>query len=254
MDKKNKVVITGMSGRIGRIIYEHLKHHWALSGVDIKPSEGLPLVVADINDHNTLTSAFKETYAVIHLAANSNAEASWDEIVSPNILGTRSVFEAARCAGVSKVIFASSNRVTGLYEKDEPYRSIAAGRYDGFSPNNIPQINHTMPIRPDGYYGISKAFGEALGRYYAEALGMQVICLRIGVVNQENRPRSVREYATLLTHKDLVALIDKCLKNQEITFDIFYGVSFNKWKFWDTSHATDKLGWTPEEDAEMFRL
>jgi uronate dehydrogenase len=132
---------------------------------------------------------------------------------------------------VKKVIFASSNHVIGLYEQDEPYRSIVAGRYEGTTPSNIPQIDRVMPIRPDGYYGISKAFGEALGRYYAEKYNIQVFCLRIGTVNRDNRPRNVREYATFLTHQDLVSLIEECLNNQNIKFEIFYGVSSNKWKF-----------------------
>lgn len=248
-----KIVITGISGCIGHILYENLKDGWTMSGIDIKESQDLPVIIVDINDYDGLLNTFKDSYAVIHLAANANAHASWDDIVIPNISGTQTVFNAASKAGVKKVIFASSNHVTGLYEQDEPYRDIVAGQYEGITPSDIPQIDHKMPIRPDGYYGVSKAFGEALGRYYSEKYDMQVICLRIGTVNRDNRPRSVREYATLFMHRDLVTLVDKCLTDQNTNFEIFYGVSSNKWKFWDTTHISDCLGWTPEENAESFR-
>ncbi len=254
MSKNKKIVITGISGCIGHIIYEHLKERWAISGIDLRGSEDLPVTIADINDYDSLFSIFNDTYAVVHLAANANANDSWDAIVSPNILGIRSVFEVAHKAGVKKVIFASSNHVMGLYEQDEPYRSIVAGRYEGITPSNIPKIDHTMPIRPDGYYGVSKAFGEALGRYYAEKFGMQVVCIRIGTVNRGNRPRNIREYATLFLYRDLVSLVEKCLLNQNIKFEIFYGVSSNKWRFWDITHISDCLGWTTEENAESFRI
>ena len=87
-------------------------------------------------------------------------------------MGTISVFEAAKKADVRKIIYASSNQVTGLYERDEPYRSIVEGRCENLRPQGIPKITHTSTIRPNGPYGISKAFGETLGRYYSEAFGM----------------------------------------------------------------------------------
>jgi len=248
-----KTVITGISGCIGHILYENLKDRWEISGIDIRESRDLPVIIADINDYDSLLNTFRDAYAVIHLAANASARASWNDVFVPNISGTQTVFDAAYNAGLKKVIFASSNHVTGLYEQDEPYRNIVAGQYEGITPSGIPQIDHTMPIRPDGYYGVSKAFGEALGRYYSERFDMQVICIRIGTVSKDNRPRSVREYATLFMHRDLVTLVDKCLMEQNIKFEIFYGVSSNKWKFWDTAHISDCLGWTPEENAESFR-
>jgi GDP-D-mannose dehydratase len=190
---------------------------------------------------------------VIHLAANSNADANWEEIVHSNIEGTRAVFEAARRTGVQKIIFASSNHVTGLYENDEPYRSIVAGRYEKIEPDHPAMITHETAIRPDGPYGISKVFGEAVGRYYSEVFGMEVLCLRIGTVNSQNRPLEIRHYATLLTHRDLSTLIEACLEVENVNFDIFYGVSENTWRFWDIEHPKEILGWIPREDAETFR-
>ncbi|UCC17259.1 MAG: NAD(P)-dependent oxidoreductase [Dehalococcoidales bacterium] len=251
--KKKRITITGLSGNIGHILYAGLKSKWEISGVDIIESAELPVTLVDINDYNSIGDAFNEAYAVIHLAANAYAGADWENIIGPNIIGTQNVFRAARESGVKKIIFASSNHVTGLYEKDEPYLSIVTGKYENLDPADIPQIDHKTPVRPDGYYGVSKVFGEALGRYYSEKYKIQVFCIRLGSVSLKNRPFDVRQYATLLMHSDLVKLVDKCLKNNTVRYAIFYGVSNNTWKFWDTSHIKDCLGWGPEENAEKFR-
>ena len=111
-----------------------------------------------------------------------------------------------------------------------------------------------MPIRPDGPYGIGKAFGEAAGRYYSDVHGLSVICLRIGTLNRESRPTSVRHFATLLTHRDLVQLVRRCIDApDDLRFAIFYGVSDNKWRFWDISNARDLIGYAPQDDAERWR-
>ena len=257
MNKKttlnNKVVITGLSGNIGHILYAGLNGKWAISGVDIKESQELPVSIGDVSEYSSIENAFNGAYAIIHLAANAYAGADWEKIVGPNIAGTQNVFRAARESGVKKIIFASSNHVTGLYEKDEPYRSIVTGHYANLNPTDIPQINHTAPVRPDGYYGTSKIFGEALGRYYSEEYRIQVFCIRLGSVSRNDRPFDIRQYATLFMHSDLVKLADRCLENNTLRYSIFYGVSNNTWKFWDTSYIKDRLGWEPEENAEKFR-
>jgi nucleoside-diphosphate-sugar epimerase len=250
---KNRIVITGLSGNIGHILYAGLQGKWEISGIDVVESTELPVTLVDISDFNSIGDAFNEAYTVIHLAANAYAGADWETIVGPNIIGTRNVFRAALESRVEKIIFASSNHVTGLYEKDEPYRSIVAGQYKHLNPADIPQIDHTTPVRPDGYYGTSKVFGEALGRYYSEEYGMQVFCIRLGSVSRRDRPFGARQFATLFMQADLVKLVEKCLENKTSKFGVFYGVSNNTWKFWDTSHVKDCLGWEPEENAEKFR-
>ena len=94
---------------------------------------------------------------------------------------------------------------------------------------------------------------EALGRYYAEAFGIETLCLRIGSFVEADRPIVIRYFATLLAHSDCVSLINACLCAKGVLFDIFYGVSANTWRFWDTSHARDVLGWIPQVNAERFR-
>ncbi|MFC1933786.1 NAD-dependent epimerase/dehydratase family protein [Chloroflexota bacterium] len=253
MTKRGKVVITGIAGRIGSLVCRSLADTWDLSGVDIRSVEGVSSLLTDINDKEALIQAFEGASAVVHLAAYPGKTASWDDNIKPNILGTQSVFEVARLVGVKKVVFASSNHVTGLYENDEPYRSICAGQYNGLDPEQISKITHTWPIRPDSPYGVGKAFGEALGRYYAEAFGIETLCLRIGSCVEADRPIEVRHFATLLAHSDCASLINACLCVKGLLFDIFYGVSANTWHFWDTSHARDVLGWIPRVNAERFR-
>lgn len=248
-----KVFVTGMSGCIGSILYGNLKDKWQISGIDIQQNDSYPVTFLDISSENGLNTMLAGAEAVIHLAANANFMASWEQILKPNIMGTRNVFEAAYKAGVKKVIFASSNHVTGLYEQEDPYKQITSGNYQGLKPGDIPQIDHTFPVKPDSFYGVSKSFGEVIGRYYAEKHGMQVVCIRIGTVNRENRPLNTRQFATLFIHSDLVKTVDKCLETDDIKFEIFYGVSNNTWKFWDTSRMQHCLGWEPEENAELLR-
>ena len=111
-----------------------------------------------------------------------------------------------------------------------------------------------MPIRPDSDYGISKAFGEAVARYYFEHHGIQSACLRIGTVRPDNSPKTdVRHFATMLYHEDLAQLIDKCIEKENLNFEIFYGVSNNKWRFWDLDHARKTIGYDPKKNAENER-
>ena len=162
--------------------------------------------------------------------------------------------EAARLAGVRRVVFASSNHVTGMVERDEPYASILAGAYDGLDPSSLLRVGVDDPVRPDGPYGIGKALGEAAARYYAEEYGLSVICLRIGTVNQANRPTNARHFSTLLTHRDLVELVRCCLEAPEsLRFAVFYGVSGNTWRIWDIENARETIGFEPRDNAESWR-
>jgi hypothetical protein len=136
---------------------------------------------------------------------------------------------------------------------DEPYSRIRVGDYKGLTPGGFKQIDHLVPIRPDSDYGASKAFGEATGRYYHEHFGLEVACLRIGTANRQNSPAgSVRTLATWLSHRNLAQLVTQCL-TQPIGFEIFYGVSDNTWRFWDTDHAKKTIGYAPQDNAEDYR-
>lgn len=254
MSDKKKVLITGAAGLVGSVLRDGLGGDYELSGVDRAPAPGFDCLEADTTNLEAVLPAYRGIDTVVDLASVPAETTPWDVVHRNNLTSTHNALEAARLAGVKRVIFASSNHATGNYENDPPYSDIVAGRYESLDPSEIPYVTTSMPIRPDGAYGIGKAFGEAAGRYYSDRHGLSVICLRIGTVNRQNRPLSVRHFATLLTHRDLAHLVDRCIKAPpEIRFAIFYGVSNNRWRFWDISDSRDSIGYNPQDDAEAWR-
>jgi len=250
---RKKLLITGGCGVIGTILKSALRDKYEITCLDVETA-GKECVNGDITKLDNVEGFFEDKDAVIHLAANSSLEADWDSVYSKNILGTYNVFEASRRHGIRKILFASSNHVTGLYEKDWPISSIVKGNLIGVDPSNISLVSHLSPVRADSLYGASKIFGEGLGQYYSDEFGISVICLRIGTVRPYEWPRSneIRFFATWLSHRDLVQLVEKSL-DAKIQYDAFYGVSNNKWRFWDISHAKKVIGYEPQDDAEDHR-
>lgn len=263
----NRILITGISGLIGEVLYRGLSDIYAVRGLDRRAIDVVDAVtgevvapfrdsmlVADTTDLDSIRPAFEGIHTVIDLAAVPYMDTPGDVILSNNLPSTYNVLEAARLGGVKRLVFSSSNHVTGMYENDYPYSAIVAGQYQGLDSISIPKISTFMPIRPDGMYGIGKAFGEAAGRFYYDKYGLSVICLRIGTLNREGRPLIPRHYATLLTHEDLVRLVRSCIEAPNLVgFDVFYGVSSNKWRFWDIDNALESIGYRPEDDAEAWR-
>lgn len=234
---KIRILITGSAGLIGRVLIEALSKKYDLHGLDKTKTKGIPSIVADISDLNRIQPAFKGIDVVIHLAADPRIDAPWSSVVRNNIVGTYNVFEASRLAGVKKLIFASTNHVTGMYEQ---------------MGKRMPEtITTKMPICPDSFYGASKAFGEALGKFYSDRYGISVICLRIGSVVKEDRPMENRHIATWLSFRDLVQLVRKSMR-ANVRFGVYYGVSNNKRRFWDISNAKKELGYLPVDNAERF--
>ena len=254
MARIKRVLITGAAGTIGGVLGRALADDYDLTGVDLEPAAEMETTIADMTDAAAVSKAFAGQDAVIDLAAASRSETPWGPVYENNIAATYNALEAARDAGVKRLIFASSNHVTGMYEGDAPYSSIVAGDYSGLDPADIPMITTDMPIRPDGPYGIAKAFGEASGRYFSDNFGLSVMCLRIGTLNPQSRPQNVRQFATLLTHHDLVHLVDRCLSAPDtVRYGIYYGVSNNHWRFWDISNSAEEIGYSPQDNAELWR-
>jgi nucleoside-diphosphate-sugar epimerase len=252
--EKPAILITGAAGVVGTALAKPLAQRYDLTGLDLRRTRKVPTVRADIADPGAIEPLFERKQIVIHLAAAANPSATWEEVTRNNVISTNNVLAAACRAGVSRVIFASSNRVTGIYEQDSPYAAIVSGAYEGIDSATIPCITVRQPVRPDSPYAVTKVFGEAVGRYYSDACGLSVICLRIGTVLPKNRPSRPRHYATLLTHRDLVQLVDCSINaHEDVRFAIFYGVSANTWRFWDISDARDRIGYEPLDDAEAWR-
>jgi len=169
-----------------------------------------------------------------------------------NVVGTHHVFEAARLAGVKRVIFASSGATVSGWEREPPLSHLVAGRYE--QAGTITPLTHESPLRPSGLYGASKIWGEAIGRHYADAHGMSVICLRIGRVKAEDRPTTTRDVTVWCSQRDIVRMIEACIEAPpSVRFDVFYVVSNLKHGYRDVEHARAVLGWTPLDSADLPR-
>ena len=237
--KQLKILITGSQGLIGRILIENLSECFDIRGLDIiKMRDGIPgkHFKADISKYKKLDSVVKAIRfidCIVHLAGDRRVEAEWESVLKNNIIGTRNIYECAKKNGIKKVIFASSNHVTGSY-KD----------------SHITTIND--PVRPDSDYGSSKAFGEIIARQYFELYGIKSICLRVGWVLRDDDPtKNELAMKMWLSHRDLVELIRRCILS-DIKFGIYYGVSNNKDRFWDFSNTEKELGFKPQDDASSL--
>jgi NAD+ dependent glucose-6-phosphate dehydrogenase len=252
MDKATKrVLITGAAGCIGRVLMDRLGGRFELSSLDRRFVEGVPSATSDIRDLDEIAPTFEGWDAVVHLAADPRPDASWESVLANNIIGTRNVFEAARRAGVERVIHASSNHVMGGYYLEPPWRHVIAGEYDRVAPS-YPLISEDMPIRPDGFYGIGKAHSEALGSYYRDKYGLSSVHLRIGWVLRDDDPtRSPFARSLWLSHGDLARLVRLCLDAPaSLGYGVINATSGNGWKIFSLDCARDLLGFEPADNAE----
>jgi uronate dehydrogenase len=223
-----RILLTGAAGTIGTALLERLPTYgWQLRGFDRRPTPGG--VIGDITSAAELDAAMDGVTAVVHLAGRPT-EVPWPLLREANIEGTLQLFEAARRAGVDRVVYASSNHAVG------------------FTPVGTEQPAD-LPPRPDTLYGVSKVFGEALGRYYADRYGLRVACLRIGTF--EPRPTYRRSLSTWLSPDDCGRLIDACLRTSELTYAIVWGVSNNTRRMWSLDEG-HRLGYEPQDDAERY--
>lgn len=228
-------LITGAAGHIGTVLRARLSNPGrTLRLLDVAPLSGGPgeeVIQASITDMDSLTRACAGVDAVIHLAGLPG-ESTWERIAEVNIHGTYVVFEAARRAGVSRVVYASSNHAVGFAPASE-----------------FPVADYAFPA-PDTYYGVSKATGEALAALYHYRYQMDAICLRI--LTCAERPTTIRGLSTWLSPDDAGRLFAACLTMQRPGFRVAYGVSANTRGGWASLDEARALGYEPLDDAEQF--
>ncbi len=227
------ILITGAKGSIGTFLRETLRGKYRLRLSDIAAIEpvrpGEEFRLADIRDPAAVESLVAGVDGVVHLGAVSREDA-WQPILETNFQGAYNVFEAARRCGVKRVIFASSNHAVGFYRRNR-------------------RIGVDVPVRPDSRYGVSKAFGEALGSLYADKYGLEVLCIRIG--NVAERPVDVRRLSIWISPRDLTQLVEIGLEHPQLRYEIVYGMSDNARAWWDNANAA-RLGYRPLDRAEEF--
>jgi len=227
-----RCLITGAAGGIGarlrhllKGIYPVLRLSDRVEPADLAADE--EFIAADLTDAAEVERAVQGMQGIVHLGGIS-AERPWDEILQANIVGTYNLFEAARKRGVKRIVFASSNHVVGFYPRRR-------------------KIGTDVTVRPDTRYGLSKAFGEALGALYADKYGLRVLAIRIG--NVTDRPVDERRLSIWIKPEDLVQLIRIGLEHPDLHYDVVYGASDNARSWWDNETAY-RLGYRPTGRAE----
>jgi len=231
------VLVTGAAGRIGTMLRGGLPERgWVLRCLDVVPivetRPGEEQLVADVTDLAAMVDATQGASAVVHLGGLSG-ESTWPAIERANVQGTYATLEAARRAGVQRVVLASSNHATGYTPR----------------PASGLLREADAPPRPDTYYGVSKVAMEGLGSLYADRYGMDVVCLRIGTSAAE--PTTTRHLATWLSPDDTVSLVHAALSAPSPGFAVVWGVSANTRNWWDLTSAR-ALGYEPKDDAEVY--
>ena len=254
MPDRKRVLITGISGQIGGVVREALMADHDVSGLDLRPADGFQTTIADMTDLEAILPAFEGIDTVVDLANNPAGNLSWHHAYRNNIPAVYNSLEAARRCGVKRVIFASSNRASENYELDQPYANICAGDYSGLTPGEFPLVTTDMPVRPSGPYGIAKCLGEAAGRYFSDRHGLSFVALRFGTVRRDSRPANERHFATVLSHRDLGHLVERCVMAPDtLRSATYFGVSNNTWKFWDITNAQNQVGFNPQDNMETYR-
>ena len=230
-----KILLTGAAGGLGKALRDRLKANCDVLRLSDKsgmgPAQpGEEIVLADLANAAEVDAMVAGCDAIVHLGGIS-VEAPFEAILQANILGVYHLYEAARKHGVKRIVFASSNHVTGFYKQSET-------------------INADHPARPDSYYGVSKAFGEDFSRFYFDRYGIETACVRIGSSFPE--PRDRRMLATWLSYDDLHRLIAACLSTPVLGHSIIFGMSDNAVTWWDNSRARH-VGYVPQDSSDVFR-
>ncbi|MFD7920243.1 NAD-dependent epimerase/dehydratase family protein [Streptomyces sp. NPDC059740] len=235
MPEPRTVLLTGAAGGVGTRMRELLPPYgYRLRLLDQRPIEDEPdAIVADLSDTAALREAVRGVDAIIHLAGIS-LEAPFEKILRSNIEGTYHLYEAAREAGVGRVVFASSNHAVGYTPRPA----------DGSGAVPV-ETKH----RPDTFYGLSKTFGEDLASLYWDRHGIESVCVRIGSCFPQ--PRNVRELSVWLSEADCARLLHACLTAPKVGHTVVYGSSANTRLWWDLGSAR-ALGYDPQDDSEQY--
>jgi uronate dehydrogenase len=231
----NRLLLTGAAGNLGKMLRPRLKAYCHVLRVshrsDLGPAgEGEEVMTAELSDKAQVLALLEGVDAVVHMGGVST-EQPWDAILAGNVVGMVNLYEAARKHKVRRIVFASSNHVTGFYRQDQV-----------ISPQD--------PVRPDGFYGLSKAFGENLAQMYWDRHGLETVSLRIGSSFAE--PKDRRMLSTWMSFDDTERLVAAALGAPVVGHTVIYGMSDNASSWWDNTSARH-IGYRPQDSSEPFR-
>jgi nucleoside-diphosphate-sugar epimerase len=256
LSEKLKLLVTGLNGVVGQALFPALKDRYEVSALSRSGVDGLPeerVFKADIADIDSLPPAFEGVDVVLNLAADggmsseAGMNSGWDSMLNNNIIGAYNVLEIAKQAGVSRVILASSGATSNGYELEEPYKSLVSTE-DVEIPDSWDMVGEYSEPKPISLYGVTKLFGEDLGRYYALTTPLSVINLRISSCGPVDKAGPGRAQASWSSYRDLQQLTVKIIEApDDLKFDIFWATSDNRKLFRDNSHAKEVLGYAPQD-------
>jgi uronate dehydrogenase len=231
----NRILLTGAAGGLGKVLRPRLARYCDTLRVsdivdlgETQPTEEVARV--PLEDASLVKALLADVDAVVHLGGVST-EQPWATVLPANIQGVVNLYEAARLNNVKRIVFASSNHAIGFYKQSET-------------------IDNKVMQRPDGFYGLSKAFGENCAELYWHRWGIETVSLRIGSSFPE--PKDRRMLSTWLSYDDLERLVVASLTAPQVGHTIVYGMSDNRTTFWDNCGAKH-IGFKPCDSSEPFR-
>lgn len=231
--KKRKVLVTGATGNIGRLLTERLVDDYEVvmqGRTPRTPRQEEELRKVDLGDADQVLELMQGIDTVVHLAGSASPDSTWEEVLEGNIIGLHTVLEAARRAGVRRFVFASSNHAMGGYDRDGQW----------------PVYPHQVP-RGDSFYGVSKAFGETLCRFYHDEYGMEAVCLRIGWMSDDPTGANADLlHAMWLSEDDAEQVVRRAIE-AETTWGVYYAISDNPNRRWSLTNAMLELGYRPKD-------
>jgi len=257
MAEKKRVLVTGLSGLVGTALRSEFEERYEISSLSRYGTDGMDdshNFKGNIAELDTIIPAFEGQHTVVHLAADRSASADWESALRNNFVGVYNVYEAAKRTGVKRVVFGSSQHAIGGFYRDEPYRTILAGNFDNVKrPYKL--IDETVPIRPDGYYGASKAYAEGLGSYYSEWHDISSINIRIGwTISNDDPTISGGGLAMWLSHRDTAQIHVKAVDAPDsLMYTVVFAMSDNYWNIFSLDKARKVLGYEPQDNAEDYR-